>query len=333
MDILTPSDSGYERAANLLLNEDQAWRNILIDNKKGQIVNNTGTLRHEDHRRIQSQVVELRRHERTMFSDIEAAGLTSPESITTMLVGRENVGGFQNAQRSMNPVALNNNQIDFSLEYTPLPIITSTWRIPYRQLGFAYKRSASLDESVFQVRDNLDDMIVNGAPEIKVAVNGTLTSIVGYATSSYRQTNGIDDWVTTPASILPETLELVDKLFQGSKVSRPNSAIMYVANNIWTKLQDDYSTTKGDRTHLQRIEAVSQIREVKPSPTLATGEVLLVEMSSRTIDAPMASGIVTIPHARSSQMSDQVFTTMVAASVMIKQDRNGATGIVHGTRP
>jgi len=337
MDILQQHDSGYDAAASLLLNESASWQSILIDNAAGdRIINNTGTLRHEDHRRIQEELVTLRRDEQILFGDIQSAGLTSPEDIGTMLVGRESISGFRAAQRSMNPIALDNNQIDFKLQYTPLPIITSTWRIPARQIGFGYKKSTSMAESIYQVTESIEEMIMNGAPEIVVNVSGVNSSITGYTTNTFRQTFGISDWtdlVTNGDKIISETLTMVGLAFTGSKVQRPNSLIMYVANDIWTNLQDDYSTQKGDNTFMERMKKISEIRDVRPTGTIRDGETLLVELVSRTIDMPTASNVVTIPHQRSSSMADQVFTTMAATSVMIKEDRNGATGIVHGTRP
>jgi len=332
MNIVTsPGQGSYDQHFATIMNADAMWKRALIDNAKGEIVNNVGTLRHEDHKSIMAQLVEIRRRSLNGIADLQASGLSSPESIGTQLVGYENVNEFQAAKRDMNPTEFQNNQNDFLLAYTPMPITHQSWRIPFRQLGFGYKRSLGLSESVRQVSESLEQMLFNGAPEIQVTTNGVASTIIGYTTAPNRSVAVIGDW-TDADNILAGALAMVSDVFLEGAVSRPNSCILYVANNIWTEMQNDYSATTGTtRTAKERVEAISEIREVKPAEFLANGDALLVEMEDRTVQLSVASDIVTIPHLRTSDMDDQVFTTYAVMVPILKSDRNDAMGIVHGT--
>lgn len=333
MEIIQQGERGYAGHANMILNADYAWKRCLIDDKNGKIVNNVGVLRHEDHQRIMDTVIQVRRRSLNGIADVIAAGLTTSESISTQLVGTENINEFQPAKRDMNPTAFQNNVTDFELVYTPLPITHQSWRIPFRQMGFGYKRSAGLTESVRQVSESLEEMLFNGDDKIQVTVNGSTSVIRGYTTHPDRSTQVVGDW-TTGANALAGALLMVGKIFTQGAVSQANSCVLYVANNLWTEMQNDYvaaAVAPTIKTVKERLEAISEIREVKPAEKLADGNVLLVEMSDRTIEMPMASDIVTIPHLRMNDLDDQVFTTYAVMTPVFKVDRNGRMGMVHGT--
>lgn len=330
-----PGQAGFGSHAGSITNSDGLWKKAMIDSKDGKkIVNADGTLRHEDHRRIMTQITEVRRRSLNGITDLMSRGLTSQESIETMLVGTENINEFQAAKRDMNPGSFQNNNSDFTLTYTPLPITHQSWTIPWRQSGFAYKRSLGLSESVRQVAESLEDMLFNGASDILISVDGVNASeIFGYANHPNRITVAISDWsdlVTNATKIIPETLAMVKQAFATNASARADSLVMYVGNDIWTSLQEDYSVNKGNRTFIERILAIVEIAEVKPAEKLSSKDALLVEMEDHTIQLAVASDIVTIPHERNSVISDQTFTTYGAMVPIIRSDRNSRTGIVHG---
>ena len=345
LQVTTNGESGYGSHMVNMLNADDLWHRALLDNPdskwvnnklvEGKIVNNTGTLRHEDHQRIMDQVTEIRRRSLHGIRDLMSAGLTTSESIGTQLVGTENINEFQDAEISMNPTALQNNQSDYALSYTPLPIVHQSWRIPFRQLGFGYKRSVGLSESVRKVSEKLESMLFLGESSIVVNVNGTNSTIPGYTTFADRMTGTITDWsnlAANRATILPEVVGLLNTMFTDGAVADNDSVVMYIPNNFWNFLQDDYSLTHGGgKSIIQRLMELSQIRDIKPAEKLTASNVVMVQMSDRTIELPMASDIVTVPHERRSAMDDQVFTTYACMVPVLKSDRNSESGIMHAT--
>ena len=330
-----PGQTGFQSSQGMILNADKQWRDVLIDDKSGtKIINADGSLRHEDHRKIMQQITETRRRSLNGVSDLISAGLTSSESIETMLVGTENVNEFQAAKRSMNPTALQNNNTNFLLTYTPLPITHQSWSIPWRQKGFAYKRSIALSESVRSVAESNESMLFQGAADVLVSVDGvTSAPVYGYTNHPNRVTVGISDWsdvATTGITIVAEVIAMVKQAFVTNASSRPDSLSLYVGNDVWTRLSEDYSAAKGDNTIKDRIMAIAEIKDVKPAEFMPALDTMLVEMSDRTIQLAIASDIVTIPHQLKSSIDDQVFTTYSAMVPIIRTDRNNRCGLVHG---
>lgn len=327
--------AGFAQAMGMIANYDPLWRAAMIDSADGkQVINADGTLRHEDFKKIIEEVVEVRRRSLNGIADLIAARLTRQEALTTQLVGYENINEFQAAKRDMNPTNYQDNNTDFAEAFIPLPITHQSWSIPWRQNGFAYKNQLGLTESVRQVGESLEDMLFNGASDIRVSVaGGTPVQIYGYANHPNRVQVAISDWsdlATNATKIVPETIAMIRQAFKTNASARPDSIMMYVGNDIWSSLQEDYSSAKGDRTFIERLKAIVEIADVKPAEKLSAKDVVLVEMERRSVELAIASDVVTVPHQRMGAMDDQVFTTYAAMVPIIKVDRNNRTGIVHG---
>jgi hypothetical protein len=116
-----------------------------------------------------------------------------------------------------------------------------------------------------------------------------------------------------------------------------DSVILYVANDIWTNLQNDYKVESTDTAGsgmivLDRIKKIAQIKDVKPAEKLAAGTAVLVEMESRTVELAVASDIITVPHIKTNPMAPQVLTTYAAMVAQIKSDSKSNTGVRHLTQ-
>ncbi len=330
--VIVGNNANADRARIALA--DDMWLNALIDDAEGNIVNNVGTLRHEDHVRIQDQLIAIRRASLSGIADLIAAGLTAPQTLDTMLAGYETTNEFQAAEVSMNDIRRQDNNSNYVPSYVPLPVVFSGWSIPWRQDGFAYKDSAGLSESVRQVAEASENMLFNGETRAVVNFNSANQTVYGYTNHPDRQTFTIGDWTAVAGTaVVTDVLAMVEKLYLNTFVNaNQKSLVLYIARDFWMSLQEDYSTTKGDNTILDRIMAIPEIIAVRPALKMATGTAVLVEMADRTVQMGIASDIVTIPHEQQSRVSNQEFTTYAVWTPMIKSDRNSITGICHGTQ-
>ncbi len=324
----------FDAHSAMIYNSENLWANCLMDkhDDAGMVVNSAGTLRHEDELQISEKVTAVRKRRLNGILDLMDEGLTRPFDIGTQLMGFENVNDFPEAEQSMNPTALQNNNTNFGLDYTPLPITHSGFTIPWRQQGFSYKNALGLTASVRAVAERLERTLFAGNGNIVVTVNGSQSQVHGYTTHPDRAIQSISDWSNTAnlGNILTNVQAMLKKAFLDCKVEEVDSMVMYVAPNIWNVLDGDYSTQKGEKTFLERIKSYSAIRDVKVGEYLADGNVLLVQMSEETVELGMASDIITVPHSRNAPTENQVFTTYAAMQAAIKSDRNNTTGIVHG---
>lgn len=318
-------------------NWDQTLRSIELNEAFAQHIENTGdaTLRRDDWVKMMAALTQVRQRTQVGLADLRSFNLISGASLTDTIVEVENVNEYLDAKVSMNAVGQSANQSTFASSFTALPLYTSGWFIRYRQ-GIAYKNQTGLVASGFQVLKAQNNVIFNGAPSIQVPFNGVMATIFGYFTHPDRQTTTITDWTdlaTNGDKIIGDTLKMLDLMFRNSSVDEPDSVMMYVADDIWTNLQEDYSVQKDSRTFLERIKAISQIKDIKPSSHIASKQVGLVQMTPESVEYVEAQEVTTVPHMRTTPISDQAFTTFAAGVPIIKTDRNGATGIVTAGPP
>lgn len=296
------------------------------------ITNANGTVRHEDFLIIQDRIVEVRRRALNGIADLMAAGLTFSAPIESQLVGFENINEFQEAKQEMNPNSYQNNDTVFTEVFTPNPITHQSFSVPFRNSGFDYKRSLGLTESIRQVSERLEDTLFNGNTAIVARYDGANQPIYGYTTHPNRGTGTISDWTNSAnlANIVNETVEQVGAMRENQGDVANNSLIMYVSNSIWSVLQKDYKADS-EKTVLNRLLDIAEIRDVKPAEKLAGVSAVLVEMEARSIELAIASDIVAVPHLKTNPMAPAEFTTYAAMVHQIKKDSNDKTGVRHLT--
>lgn len=339
--ITTMGMGDYGRLSQVIDNKSERaaiWNELLIDNKDGMIVNNTsGTLHYDDHKRMLDDVVEARKYMPTVFSTLSSVpGISVPVSLTDTLVGYQNMSEF-GAKTSMNGSNRTSNQSDYQYAWTPQPIYHCDWHIPWRQGGFGYKTTDGSRESALQVALERDRTMVLGNDNIVVNVNGVDAKLYGLTNfpGTLQLPGGISDWAdeTNSNVVSKEAIGLASQLYSNRIAAQiPNSVLMFVANDIWPQLDQDYSTEKGDRTNLERLRAITAIRDVVPSQWLPDGAVLLVEATPMTLRIPTATDISVSPWQQIERMADLKFTTFAASTVQPRVDRNGNTGLLYATK-
>ena len=197
-----------------------------------------------------------------------------------------------------------------------------------------------MKESVRQVAEKLENTLFNCNTGITTNFNGVLQPLFGYTTHPDRGTGSISDWTLITAAglaaIIPELVREIGLMFSTQGGVANDSVIVYVANDIWTNLQNDYKVESTDTAGsgmmiVDRMRKIAQVKDVKPAEKLAAGEVVLVEMADRTVELAVASDIIAVPHQKINPMQPQVMTTYAAMVAQIKSDSNSNTGIRHLT--
>lgn len=336
--------NGYEIMHNDIFAENKLCKYHVIDadgnmvtnsdDKQALVTNANGTVRHEDFMVIRGMVIEVRRRSLNGIADLRGAGLTFTADIGEQLVGFETVNEFQAAKQDMNPNSFDNNDTTFTEDFVPNPITHSSFSVPWRQQGFDYKRSLGLSESLRQTAERLEETLFNGNANIAVTFNGTAFPIYGYTTDPNRGTGTISNWTlgASQGLIVNELIDQIGLMWTTQGGVSNNSVMVYVANDIWNVLQKDYNATyPTDKTIMARIKEIAQVKDVKPAEKLASTQVVLVEMESRSVELAVASDIVVIPHTKLNAMAPQVLTTYAAMVQKIKADNTGATGVRHLT--
>ncbi len=321
-----------QQAQQMVNGRNNAWRDILKTNAAGEIVNNAGTVHYDDYKDLTTDVIKSREFMNVGIQDLIAAGLTQQSSINKTIVQYQTMNTFD-ATVSMNGSNRNENQSDYEINWIPQPIYHTDFFIPWREEGFSYKESDGVMESVYRVNELQDKVLFLGA-DLGVRVAGAQAPLYGYTNHPQTITASISDWslAANIDAITPEAVALIGELFVGGRVMETNSVMMYVATDIWSNLQNDYSSQKGDRTVLERLRAISEISEVKPQKDLPAGSVCCVEMRARTVQLSVAQQPIAVPWVKSHALENGRFTVYSSMVAKLKADRNGRTGIVFATK-
>lgn len=316
-------------------NANQALQLLIKDDKEGNIVNNAGSTRYEDWKKIEEEVLKIRRRALNGVQDLKDNGLIQTADISTTVFGYETVSEFEDAKTEINPGSYDNNDTEFSQEYAPVPIMHSSYTVPFRQGSFDYKNSLGRDESVRKVSEAAETLLFNGNSNLSIKVAGTLVPSYGYLTHPNRGTATISDWTdlaTNGDKIIDETLAMISTLWASNGGVMTDSVVMYVSNDFWINMQADYSDQKGDRTFKERIEAIPQIKEVKFGEKLPAKTVCLVEMERRTVEWVEEQDIITVPHLVNGVLDAAKWTTYAAGAPLLKVDALGQVGWVVGSQ-
>jgi len=291
-------------------------------------LNAATTVRHEDFRTIDQEIIRVRREALHGIADLEAAGLTQPAKLSDQLVGFETVSDGSAAKQEMNPGTYDNDDTAFSLDNVPNPITHKTFSVPWRQTGFEYKTSLGLEDATRKVSEKMEDTLFLGNSDIKVTVGGVPAEIFGYTNHPNTQTDTISDWSLEANRdlIIPELIEQVGQLRKEAKLAE-KSVILYLGLDFFSAFDKDYIAGQVSKTIKEKAMDNVWIKDVKLSDRLGDKQALLVEMSRRTVSLAVASNIIAVPHIKVTPLDPQAMTIYAAMVHIIRPDVNGKVGI------
>ena len=332
--IITLNNAVALQLAQQMVNERKtAWEQILRTNQHGDVINNAATVSYDDYKDLTVDVIKAREFMNVGIQDLLSAGLSQPSSINKTIVQYQTMNTFE-ADVTMNGSNRQEQQTNYDINWIPQPIFHTDFFIPWREEGFSYKESDGVAESVYRVNEKQDLVLFNGA-SLGVKVSGVDAPLYGYTNHPDTITKtDLTNWAL-PANIdtiTGEAVAIIGELFVGGRVMEPNSVMMYVATDVWSNLQNDYSSQKGDRTVLERLKAISEISDVKPQKDLIAGSVCAVEMRARTVQLSVAQQPIAVPWVKNHTLENGRFTVYSSMVAKIKADRTGKAGVVYATK-
>lgn len=280
-------EKGVEDLTRLrpVLSENASREQSLVEN---------ATLRKDEWEMIDERVNRVLRERLTVADDLRARGLTTDTSIGTILRVTERLNDMSDADISFDgDTDPERDRTTYEQETIPVPVISKDFDINWRQLEASRMRGEPLDTTAAEVaarkvRDKLQDLITNGLSTGGPGGN----SIPGLTTA----TNKLDatltyNWDTNSAQIIDEVREMLEQMYSANLFG---PFVLYVPKNYWAIIQDDYSTQKGDRTFMERIEAFEDITAVRPNDALADDKVVMVQLTRDVIDLTEAQPVTTV---------------------------------------
>lgn len=284
-------------------------------------------LQKDEWKRLDDAVVRVARTQLTAVADLRAAGLTrNLGSLGVMIDEYEKVSEIDTAEQNMTGIAPGQKDLpEYTLASVPVPITFRDFQVNIRTLEASRTRGGAMDTVTAEmctrrVTERLDDMVFNGSV---IQVDGA--TILGYTTEPNRQTGSLGSpWTTATTSVIADVLAMISDL---EAINYRGPYNLYVPVSYMSVLRDDYSTSKGDRTFVERILAIEPISAIKGTPSLTTA-VVLVQMTSDVVDLSIGQEIVTVEwDSMGGLVTD--FKIMAAIVPRVKSSAIAESGIAH----
>jgi len=312
----------------------QQWLNekgtLSIEAMRPEVeLHHNALLRHDEWLEIDKAVVKTTQTELVGINDLIAAGLTKKlGGLGTLLSAYEQLGDMTQADVSMDAdVPGEEDRSTFDAQYVPIPIIHKDFRISLRHLLASRNNGEGLDTTQAEaatrvVKEKMEDILFNGH---KKMLGGY--PIYGYTTAPHRITGSVVGVWTTPGNAYKTMVKAIGEFAAKGKNGPFTVYVGSVAYNSLLNLLgsvNDYN----ELTVISR--QLPMIKDVKRSFNLASGEMVMVQMTSENVDLAIAEDITPVQWDEMGGMLTK-FRVMAALAPRIKFDANNVSGVLHYT--
>ena len=299
----------------------------------GELITNAtnSTLLKDQHIELTSLVKAEYQKSTVLLNDVRSAGLTSRlDGLGTLIAEWQREGDITGAQIDMDArTVAQNDRVQFDITGTPVPITHKSFNVHTRhelasQRGGRPSMSSRMGVlAAIKVGQSNEQTLLDGVPGLTVDQK----KVYGYRTHPSRITGTTSaDWAVSGGdAIVSDTLDIVDAL-RADLID--GDVTIYVAEDIWTNLQNDYSATKGSNTIYDRVLAIAQVGMLKPARFLADGEVIAVTLNAQTIDVAIAQDTSVVQWNVLSPFETEykVFNALVP---ILMDTKSGRLGLAH----
>jgi uncharacterized linocin/CFP29 family protein len=285
-------------------------------------------LRKDEWINLDTAIVDVARRNLNGIADLQGAGLTrNLGGLGTLIAEWEQAGDMSPANIDMSAETRGSEDTQgFNIQGVPVPVTHKDYRIDIRRLEASRRLGSSLDVSQSAlaariVSESLEDTLFNG---VNIVMQGR--SIHGYTTLPNRSTGTLKGpW--TNASTRDVIADMRNMIAAARLQNYFGPFPLYVNNTYWTSLQEDYKA-ESDKTIRDRILDFSEISSIRPSSSLASNEIVMIQMTSDVVQLGVAQDITNVEW---SEMGGMVahFKVMAAIVPILKWDANNQSGIIH----
>lgn len=304
---------------------------LLACNMDTRGLRTNSVLRYKEWETIDKALVEEVMSRLVAVADLKSRGLVYNvgAGLAAMVLVYEKASRMGSAQLSMDGEHQGRrDRVLFETGYLPLPICFSDFSINARVLAASRLNGSNLDDTQTRmagrvVAEYLEDLLVNG--------DGTFSygggSIVGYTSAPGKNTGSFTAWGSSGADPVQDALDMkqasINAGFRGPWV-------MYGPSEYETVLDEDYSSVKGNNTVRQRITAIEGIQECKTLDSLATGNLLLIQMTADVVRMVSALPLQNVEWKEGAGTRTN-FKAMTIDVPQVRSTKAGASGVTHFT--
>lgn len=301
----------------------------ILDPKTGKFnldrLRTNATLRHEEWKQLDDEVLDVARAKLVGIGDLQAAGLSfNLGGLGVTETRYETLSDMSSATADMDAeTEPEKDRPAFATVSLPVPIIHKSFTINLRQLEASRTRGAALDVvaaniAAKKVAEKAEDMLFNG----DTSININATSISGYTTHASREQVSGSDWGTA-SNIFTNIQSAVQAL---EAIYFPGPYVLYVATTQYGQMRAFYSDYIGT-TNLQVALNVFPVDKVIRADSL-TDEAILVQLDRSVVDLAVGQDVTTVEWNTKGGMAMH-FKVMMAMVPRLKADANGSMGVAH----
>lgn len=293
---------------------------------------NTGTLRRDEWKQLDEAIQPIAESRLVGIQDLISKGLVYNlgNAMGTTVLETHDVSDALDADLTMDGITRGKNDRPvYGTHYLPIPILHADYEINARALAASRSLGNPLDTTMAEraarkVAEKLESMLFTDTTY--TFGGGTIYSYVKYPDrNEVELTTGWDESAATGAAIISDVRKmkqaLIDAHFYGPYV-------LYIPTAYETKMDEDYSSAKGENTVRDRILKIAGISDVKVVDTLATDNVILVQMTSDVVRLVRGMGITNVQWQTEGNFINK-YKVLTIQVPQIRSDQNRHCGIAH----
>lgn len=318
-----------------LANAQRLGRDSMAANAAEQVAQfrANSTLRKDEWVTFDENLVDIARDELKIVNDLRSEGLTVSEDLSTLIREWETHDDFGSATVDMAAEASGDeDDTTFTLNGTPLPIVSKPFHIKHRRMLASRTRGQSLptinqSKAARAVMEKLEDMVLNGwGGQVDTYSVDGLTSHTDRNTTTANST-----WDGASATdMLNDIYGLVEALEDANYPPGGSGYRCYINRQQWQEIRRKDTGTDQERGVLARVEDEFDYVDFAMTNYLDDGEAIMFKPVEDVIELAVASDITNVewspPHGFGVNMK-----VMASITPIVKSDDSGASGIVHMT--
>ena len=281
----------------------------------------------QDWRMLTDEVNRIARQRRSISEALRSRGLAVPvDSIGRFSYEWQNLGDSSNANVALHlRTKINEEQIDHTLDGTPIPVIFKDYHLDERELeasrasGVAPIDLSHLSEGAEKVAQAIETIMVSGDSNIVFRGN----TLVGLTNSPNIQSQGAaGDWAT--ATNVTTTVRNAINVMRTNNHFGP--FVLFVPSDQFSEMEQPWSTQATEPVREVVSRAHASLEAIIEAPALTSGNPVLVEMQSRNVVMPVAQDIIPIQYDNPLN-GGVTIRVMAVLTIAIKADATGQSGI------
>lgn len=332
-----------ESTRDVMLNQSGLGIDYLLENDstvRAQMLANRGALEYEEWKELTDTVVEVRKQQLNLVSDLREAGLTRQADIAQLVTKWQTSDHIsEDAEISVEYGHRSDEEtVSFGLDGAPLPLYQKYWRIDRRFLensrrgpgGPLNTRLAA--QMTRAVSNTIEYSFLQGWNR---PIDGY--QMYGLMNHPKRNEHTGGDWTTTsdPQDVVRDDILDMIEMLEDDEFD-DGGYWLYLSRSEWQRLRaliaDFGGGNPGDVNMRDRIreEFSEEIDRVRVTKNIPDGEAVMFQPSRDVVEVGMAEDIQPVEW-ESADSSTVYVKIMAAMNIQLASTAEGQMGVVHAT--